>query len=151
MTEEWFGPYRLLAQLGRGGMGEVWRAVDTSHDGRVVALKLLGTWLGNDPVFAQRFRREAAMAARLGSPHVVPIHRYGEIGGHAVPRHAAGRGHGPGRVLRREGRLPPRRAVELMVQAARGLGAAHAAGLVHRDVEPSNILITRTRARTTST
>jgi len=142
VAEEWFGPYRLLALLGRGGMGEVWRAVDTSHDGRVVALKLLGTWLGDDPVYAQRFRREAAMAARLGSPHVVPIHRYGEIGRRLYLDMQLVEGTDLADVLRREGRLPPWRAVELMVQAARGLGAAHAAGLVHRDVKPSNILIT---------
>ncbi len=80
MPEQQFGRYRLGSLLGRGGMGEVWRAVDTDKD-REVALKVLGSWLGGDPDFAARFRRESALAARLNSPNIVPIHDYGEIDG----------------------------------------------------------------------
>ena len=80
MPEQQVGPYRLVSQLGRGGMGEVWRAVDTRKH-RTVALKVLGSWLNGDPRFAERFRRESDLAARLNSPHIVPIHDYGEIDG----------------------------------------------------------------------
>jgi serine/threonine-protein kinase len=72
-----FGRYRLLSLLGRGGMGEVWQAVDTDKD-RQVALKILRPGLQNDPDYVARFRREAALAARLNSPHIVPIHDCGE-------------------------------------------------------------------------
>jgi serine/threonine protein kinase len=75
-----FGRYRLIELLGRGGMGEVWRAHDTMTD-RVVAIKLLPSLLAEDDTFVQRFRREAHAAARLDSPHVIPIHNYGEIDG----------------------------------------------------------------------
>jgi serine/threonine-protein kinase len=75
-----FGHYRLDALLGRGGMGEVWRALDTRKD-RVVALKVLGPWLAGDADFARRFAREASLAARLRGPHVVPIHDYGAVDG----------------------------------------------------------------------
>jgi serine/threonine-protein kinase len=75
-----FGRYRLVELLGRGGMGEVWRAHDTGTD-RVVALKLLSTHLADDDVFQERFRREARSAAGLDEPHVVPIHDFGEIDG----------------------------------------------------------------------
>ncbi|MGD9531482.1 MAG: protein kinase, partial [Pseudonocardia sp.] len=75
-----FGPYVIAELLGRGGMGEVYRAYDTVHD-RDVALKLLPAHLAADPEFRTRFARESRIAARLGEPHVVPIHAYGELDG----------------------------------------------------------------------
>src|SRR6202035_4133008 len=75
-----FGRYRLVELLGRGGMGEVWRAHDTGTK-RTVAIKLLPPHLAHDNTFVQRFRREAEAAAQLNSPHVIPIHDYGEIDG----------------------------------------------------------------------
>ena len=75
-----FGRYQLLDLLGRGGMGEVWRAHDTAID-RVVALKLLLPSYAKDPDFEKRFRREARAAARLDDPHVVPIYDVGELEG----------------------------------------------------------------------
>ena len=78
--ESMFGPYRLQELIGRGGMGEVYRAYDTSR-GRVVALKRLPAALAADPMFQARFRSEAALAARLHEPHVIPIHDFGEIDG----------------------------------------------------------------------
>ena len=87
-----FGPYRLDALLGRGGMGEVYRAFDSDH-GRAVAVKRLAPHLADDPEFQLRFRREARLAAGLRSPHVIPIHRYGEIDGQLYidMRYVAGR------------------------------------------------------------
>jgi serine/threonine protein kinase len=75
-----FGRYRLMELLGRGGMGEVWRAYDTETK-RSVAIKVLPPHLADDDEFVQRFRREAEAAAQLNSPHVIPIHHYGEIDG----------------------------------------------------------------------
>jgi hypothetical protein len=75
-----FGRYRLIELLGRGGMGEVWRAYDTETK-RTVAIKVLPPHLADDSDFVRRFRREAEAAAQLNSPHVVPIHNYGEIDG----------------------------------------------------------------------
>lgn len=75
-----FGRYRLVELLGRGGMGEVWRAHDTDTD-RIVAIKLLPAHFSDNEEFQRRFRREAHAAARLNTPHVVPIHNYGEIDG----------------------------------------------------------------------
>ncbi|WP_369829493.1 protein kinase [Mycobacterium sp. 852002-51613_SCH5001154] len=80
MGTESFGQYQLLDVLGRGGMGQVYRAYDAATD-RVVALKVLPPNLAEDQEFQQRFRREARIAASLNDPHVVPIHGYGEIDG----------------------------------------------------------------------
>ncbi|MGH3888225.1 MAG: protein kinase domain-containing protein [Pseudonocardiaceae bacterium] len=80
MATEEFGPYRLETLIGRGGMGEVYRAFDTVTD-RVVALKRLHPHLAADTEFQARFRRESKLAARLREPHVIPIHSFGEIDG----------------------------------------------------------------------
>ena len=134
-----FGRYRLVELLGRGGMGEVWRAHDTVTD-RVVAVKVLPQHLADDNTFVKRFRREAHAAARLDSPHVVPIHTYGEIDGRLYVDMRLIKGHDLQTVLA-EGPLPPARAVRIIEQVAEALHAAHEIGLVHRDVKPSNILL----------
>ena len=77
---EHFGPYRVLGVLGTGGMGRVLRAHDAEHQ-REVALKVLHAQWAQDESYRSRFRREAQIAARLNEPHVIPIHRYGEIEG----------------------------------------------------------------------
>ncbi len=134
-----FGRYRLLGLLGRGGMGEVWRAFDTATD-RVVAVKLLPVQLANDEVFQRRFRQEAKAAAGLNEPHVVPIHDYGEIEGRLYVNMRLIEGIDLQRLLY-GGPLEPVRAVRIIEQIASALRAAHEIGLVHRDVKPSNILI----------
>jgi serine/threonine protein kinase len=134
-----FGRYRLVEVLGRGGMGEVWRAFDTGTD-RVVALKVLPANLAQDPSFEQRFRREAHAAARLHNPHVVPIHDYGEIDGRLFVDMRLIDGRDLQAVLT-DGPLEPAKAVAIVEQVARALQAAHKAGLIHRDVKPSNILL----------
>jgi len=135
-----FGHYRLIAMLGRGGMGEVWRAYDTATD-RLVALKLLPTHFAEDDVFKKRFRREAHAAARLTEPHVVPIHTYGEIERRLFVDMRLINGRDL-QALIAAGPLEPVRAVLIIEQTAKALQAAHDAGLVHRDVKPSNILVT---------
>jgi serine/threonine protein kinase len=136
-----FGRYTLLELLGRGGMGEVWRAYDSESD-RIVALKVLPPNLAGDDMFQKRFRREARVAAGLNEPHIVPIHGYGEIDGrlYVDMRLIVGRdleamlAHGP---------LEPARAVRIVEQVGAALHAAHSVGLIHRDVKPSNILIAK--------
>jgi len=136
-----FGRYRLVELLGRGGMGEVWRAYDTVTD-RIVAIKLLPANLSADADFQQRFRREAHAAARLNSPHVVPIHDYGEIDGRLFVSMRLIEGRDLKTVLA-DGRLEPARAVRIIDQVAKALHAAHEVGLLHRDIKPSNILLDR--------
>jgi serine/threonine protein kinase, bacterial len=134
-----FGRYRLIELLGRGGMGEVWRAHDTETD-RVVAIKLLPANLSEDEDFKRRFRREAHAAARLNSPNVIPIHNYGEIDGrlYVDMRLVEGRDL---QTLLADGPLDPTRAVRIIEQVAIALHAAHKVGLLHRDIKPSNILL----------
>ncbi|MFZ0833605.1 MAG: serine/threonine-protein kinase, partial [Mycobacterium sp.] len=134
-----FGRYRLLELLGRGGMGEVWRAHDTATD-RIVAVKVLPAHLAQDRTFQQRFRREAHAAAQLNEPHVVPIHSYGEIDGRLYVDMRLIEGRDMQAILR-DGPLNPARAVMIVEQIAQALQAAHKVGLVHRDVKPSNILV----------
>jgi serine/threonine-protein kinase len=125
--------------LGRGGMGEVWRAHDTSTN-RIVAIKLLPPHLAQDDTFVKRFRREAEAAARLNSPHIIPIHDYGEIDGRLYVNMRLIEGRDLQQVLA-DGPMEPARAVRIIEEVAKALHAAHKVGLIHRDVKPSNILL----------
>jgi serine/threonine protein kinase len=135
-----FGRYRLVSLLGRGGMGEVWKAFDTAMN-RVVALKVLPPNFADDEQYQVRFRREAQAAAGLDEPHVVPIHDFGEIDGRLYVTMRLIDGKTIDDLLA-GGPMSPQRAVSIVEQIAAALGAAHRVGLVHRDVKPSNILVT---------
>jgi serine/threonine-protein kinase len=134
-----FGRYTLVDLLGRGGMGEVWRAHDSVTE-RVVAIKMLPPQFTGDATFQQRFRREALAAARLNSPHVIPIYDFGEVDGRLYVSMRLIDGRDLHAVIA-DGPLAPSRAVRIIEQVAKALHAAHKVGLVHRDVKPSNVLI----------
>ena len=136
-----FGHYQLQKLIGRGGMGEVYQAYDSDTD-RIVALKVLPPHLAQDATFQERFRRESHAAAGVSNPHVVPIHGYGEIDGRLYLDMRLIEGRNLGAMLTKTGKaLDPAFVVGMVGQVAEALDGAHAAGLIHRDVKPSNILI----------
>jgi hypothetical protein len=133
--------YRIDRVLGRGGMSVVYLA----HDSRLkrnVALKLLAPELAEDEGFRVRFLRESQLAASLDHPNVVPVYEAGEVDGllYIAMRHVVGTDLKA--LLRAEGALAPKQALMLVGQVASALDAAHERGLVHRDVKPSNVLLT---------
>ena len=132
--------YRIEALIGRGGMGAVYRAEEAELS-RKVALKVIAPELAQDSRFRERFLRESQLAASLDHPHVVPIYRAGEAEGQLYLAMRYVEGTDLARLLADHGALGPARAVELVSQVAEALDAAHAKGLVHRDVKPSNVLI----------
>ena len=136
-----FAGYRIDSRVGRGGMGVVYRATDLALD-RAVALKVLDDELSRDPAFRRRFVGESKLAASLDHPNVVPIYAAGECDGMPYIAMRFVPGADLRSVLRGEGRLQPERAARIIAQVASALDAAHAHGLVHRDVKPANILVT---------
>jgi eukaryotic-like serine/threonine-protein kinase len=134
--------YRLGERIAAGGMGAVYRAVDETL-GRQVAVKALRRELADDPTFLERFRREARAAAGLSHPGVAGIYDYGEVGGQPFIVMELVEGETLAERVAAEGRLPWREAFAIGEQVAAALAAAHARGLVHRDVKPANILLGR--------
>ncbi|AZQ72418.1 serine/threonine protein kinase [Streptomyces luteoverticillatus] len=142
------GRYTLAERLASGSMGTVWTGWDSVLE-RQVAVKLLRSPVEDDATFAERFRSEATAMAKLNHPGIVSVYDYGheppDAGGTGEPTAflvmELVTGESLDALLRREGALPPERALDLAVQVLEALRAAHGAGIVHRDVKPSNLLL----------
>src|ERR1700687_360402 len=129
------GPYEILAPIGKGGMGEVYKARDTKLD-REVAIKVLPAALAQDPERLARFEREAKVLASLNHPNIATIHGVEEVSGvRALVLELV-----PGQTLK--GPVPLDEALRLAAQTADALGAAHEKGITHRDLKPANVMIT---------
>ncbi|MGQ9887502.1 MAG: protein kinase domain-containing protein [Aggregatilineales bacterium] len=136
------GRYRLVAQHGSGGMAVIYKAVDQAL-GRTVALKILRPSLTKDPSFLARFRNEARAVANLSHPNIVTVHDVGNDGQTQYIVMEFVEGQDLKKIIRSEGILTVRRTLDLAIQICAGIGFAHRAGLVHADLKPQNILVTK--------
>lgn len=135
-----FGNYELVRELGRGGMGIVYKAHEVSLQ-RMVALKILPPKYSQDAAFVKRFVREARAGARLSHPNIVPIFAVGEHGGTHFIAMDYVKGETLAEIIARDGQMDTDRALDIVRQAAKGLSEAHRHGVVHRDIKPHNIMI----------
>lgn len=136
-----FAGYRIEGICGQGGMGLVYRATQVELE-RPVALKLIMPEFADDSEFRQRFKRESLLAASIDHPNVIPVYEAREANGLLFIAMRFVRGTDLRSLMKQEGPLDLHRAVRVLEQVAAALDAAHAEGLVHRDVKPANILIT---------
>ncbi len=139
------GPYRVIAKIGEGGMGEVYKATDTRLD-RTVAIKVLPEHVAADPDLKQRFEREARTVAKLNHPHICTLHDIGSQDGidFLVMEYLDGE-----TVAQRleKGALPLDQALQIAIDMADALDKAHRQGIVHRDLKPANIMLTKAGAK----
>ena len=140
MDKQRIGHYTIVSELGRGGMGVVYKAHEESLN-RYVALKVLGEQLASDDSFVQRFVREARAAAALNHPNIIQIFYIGEDAGRHYFVMEFVEGHSLLALAREHGRIANPLATQYMLQAANGLAAAHDRGLIHRDIKPANIMV----------
>jgi serine/threonine protein kinase len=140
------GEYDIVIRAGEGGMGVVYKATQRSLD-RVVALKVIRDDIARTIEYRERFMREARLAASVDHPHVVPIYDLGDADGKLFVAMQWIDGEDLKRLLASSGHLPPDRAAAIVVQVADALDAVHAAGLVHRDVKPANVLLRQVGGR----
>src|SRR5580698_10530561 len=139
------GPYEILAAIGAGGMGEVYRARDTRLD-RTVAIKILPEGLADDPQFRDRFDREARTISQLDHPNICTLYDVGEQAGTSFLVMQYLEGETLEARLKR-GALPLDQALQFAMQIADALAAAHKAGIVHRDLKPGNIMLAKSGAK----
>jgi len=138
--EERIGHYTIVSELGRGGMGVVYKAHEESLN-RFVALKVLGKHLSEDESFVARFKREAQSAAALNHPNIVQVYAIAEFDGQHCFAMEFVRGSSVQEIIREGGPMDPVKAARLILQAASGLGAAHRKGIYHRDIKPANLMV----------
>ena len=140
MSASRIGHYTIVSELGRGGMGVVYKAHEESLN-RFVAIKVLGEHLSEDPTFVARFVREAQAAAALSHPNIIQIFFIGEDAGkhYFVMEYVSGKSLLA--MVRAEGKITNPRAGQYMLQAANGLAAAHDKGFLHRDIKPANLMV----------
>ncbi len=141
MTPEKLGPYRIETELGRGGMGVVYRATH-SETGQAVAIKVLPAELARDTGFADRFAREITALQKLSHPNIVTFIEPGEDQGYQFYVMEFVHGKGLEKIIAAERRIPWDRTVDLAIQICHGLKHAHDHGIIHRDLKPANLLIT---------
>ena len=134
------GRYRIVALLGKGGMGEVYRADDLTL-GQAVAMKFLPEEATRDEAMLERFRSEVRIARRVSHPNVCRVYDVGEVDGHTFLTMEYVDGEDLASLLRRIGRLPQDKATEIARQLCAGLAAAHSKGILHRDLKPANIML----------
>jgi len=138
--EERIGHYSIVSELGRGGMGVVYKAHEESLN-RFVALKVLGKHLSEEESFVERFKLEAQSAAALNHPNIVQIYSIDEFDGQHCFAMEYVQGTSIQQIIKSQGPLNPVAASRLILQAASGLGAAHGLGIVHRDIKPANLMV----------
>ena len=137
---EKIGHYKVVSELGRGGMGVVYKAHEESLN-RFVAIKVLGDHLSTDEQFLSRFTREARAAGGLSHPNVIPIYFIGEDDGRHFFAMEYVSGRSVQQMIRQEGLIGNPRAAQIILQAAQGLAAAHDKGVIHRDIKPANLMV----------
>jgi serine/threonine protein kinase/streptogramin lyase len=140
------GGYRVEGVAGEGGMGRVYRATQIGL-GRQVALKLIMPELAMEPDFRERFARESRLTAAIEHPNVIPVYEAGEADGRLFIAMRWVEGTDLRSVILREGPIDPERTVAIVEQVAAALDAAHAGGLVHRDVKPANVMLSSAHGR----
>ena len=134
------GHYDIVSELGRGGMGVVYKGYETSLN-RYVAIKVLAESLAHDASVKERFLREARSMASLNDPHIIQIYFIGDDLGQTYFVMEFVDGESLGSVLKRESKLKPEQAAKIIYQTAQGLSTAHDKGVIHRDIKPGNLML----------